>query len=75
MSMVFWWLLQAQEKTVMGCAILSKGKHPHTHSFVHRAPLLDQWRERLTEFVNFDVKKIGTINGQKKASKAKLTSP
>lgn len=58
-------------KTVMGCAVLSKRKVP-TLILVHRAPLLDQWRERLTEFVNFDVKKIGTINGQKKKPQGKI---
>lgn len=58
-------------KTVMGCAVLSKRKVP-TLILVHRAPLLDQWKERLIEFVNFDVKKIGTINGQKKKPQGKI---
>lgn len=58
-------------KTVMGCAVLSKRKVP-TLILVHRAPLLDQWKNRIEEFVNFDVKKIGTINGQKKKPQGKI---
>ncbi|MFK8137774.1 MAG: DEAD/DEAH box helicase family protein [Bdellovibrionales bacterium] len=58
-------------KTVMGCAILSKRKVP-TLILVHRAPLLEQWKERISEFVNFDTKKIGTMNGQKKKPQGKI---
>ncbi len=58
-------------KTVVGCAVISKRKSS-TLVLVHRAPLLDQWKQRLSEFVNFDIKKIGIINGQKKKPQGKI---
>ncbi len=58
-------------KTVVGCAVISKRKST-TLILVHRAPLLDQWRQRLSEFVKFDVKKIGIIDGQKKKPQEKI---
>ena len=58
-------------KTIVGCAVISKRKIP-TLILVHRSPLLDQWRQRLSEFVNFDVKKIGIISGQKKKPQEKI---
>ena len=52
-------------KTVIGCALISKRKMP-TLILVHRAPLGDQWKKKIAEFIKFDVEKIGIINGQKK---------
>lgn len=52
-------------KTVMGCALLSERK-VSTLILVHRQPLLDQWRARLTEFLDMDKKDIGVFGGTKK---------
>lgn len=52
-------------KTVMGCALISERK-VSTLILVHRQPLLDQWKERLTEFLDMDKKDIGVFGGTKK---------
>lgn len=52
-------------KTVIGCALISKRKLP-TLILVHRAPLGDQWKKKIAEFIKFDIEKIGMISGQKK---------
>lgn len=52
-------------KTVMGCALIAKRKVP-TLILVHRAPLLEQWVERVSEFLGIEPKSIGKITGAKK---------
>ena len=58
-------------KTVIGCALISKRKLP-TLILVHRAPLGDQWKKKINEFINFDSEKIGMISGQKKNWSGKI---
>lgn len=58
-------------KTVIGCALISTRKLP-TLILVHRAPLADQWKKKINEFINFDVEKIGIISGQKKNGSGKI---
>ena len=52
-------------KTVMGCALISERK-VSTLILVHRQPLLEQWKERLTEFLDIDEKEIGVFGGTRK---------
>ncbi|MDO8446568.1 MAG: DEAD/DEAH box helicase family protein [Deltaproteobacteria bacterium] len=52
-------------KTVMGCALISERK-VSTLILVHRQQLLDQWKERLTEFLEMDKKEIGVFGGTRK---------
>ena len=52
-------------KTVMGCALISERK-VSTLILVHRQPLLEQWKERLTEFLDVDKKEIGVFGGTRK---------
>jgi len=49
----------------MGCALISERK-VSTLILVHRQPLLDQWKERLTEFLDMDKKDIGVFGGTRK---------
>lgn len=52
-------------KTVMGCNIIAKRKVP-TLVLVHRMPLLEQWKMQISTFLGIEIKKIGTLGGQKK---------
>lgn len=52
-------------KTVIGCALITKRKLS-TLVLVHRTPLMDQWRQRISEFLSIDPKKIGTFGGTRK---------
>jgi len=52
-------------KTVMGCAMIAKRK-TSTLILVHRTPLMEQWRQRIAEFLDVDPKKIGTFGGTRK---------
>ena len=52
-------------KTVMGCALIAKRK-TSTLILVHRTPLMEQWRLRISEFLGIDAKKIGTFDGTRK---------
>ena len=58
-------------KTVIGCALISKRKLPAL-ILVHRAPLGDQWKEKINEFINFDSEEIGIVSGQKKTGSGKI---
>ena len=58
-------------KTVIACAFLSNRKRPAL-ILVHRAPLCDQWREKLAEFTSFPKERIGLITGQKKTAGGKV---
>ena len=53
-------------KTVMGCALIAKRKTP-TLVLVHLTPLMEQWHQRIAEFLDIDPKKIGTFTGTRKA--------
>lgn len=52
-------------KTVMACALIAKRK-VSTLVLVHRQPLLDQWKERVSQFLGIPIKEIGVIGGSKK---------
>lgn len=51
-------------KTVMAAALLSRLKRS-TLVLVHRQPLLDQWKKRLTNFLGISAKDIGEVGGGK----------
>jgi len=55
-------------KTVIGCALIAERK-VSTLIIVHRQPLVEQWRDRMNEFIGIDRKEIGTISG----TRSKLT--
>lgn len=52
-------------KTVMACALIARRKTP-TLILVHRQALLDQWKERLTQFLSIDEQDIGQIRSGKR---------
>lgn len=52
-------------KTVMACALITERK-VSTLILVHRSQLLDQWKERISEFLGIPPKEIGTLAGAKK---------
>lgn len=51
-------------KTVMGCALIAHHRTP-TLVLVDRAPLMDQWRERLTAVLDMEAHQVGQIGGGK----------
>ncbi len=54
-------------KTVIACAVIAHHRVP-TLVIVDRQPLVDQWRDRLTEHLELDTKQIGQIgSGRRKA--------
>lgn len=52
-------------KTVMACKLIADRK-VSTLILVHRQPLLDQWKERISSFLKIPIKEIGTLSGSKK---------
>jgi Type III restriction enzyme, res subunit len=58
-------------KTVMGCALIAKRKVT-TLILVHRQPLLEQWRQRLQDFLGLDKSEIGTIGRSSKKPTGKV---
>jgi len=58
-------------KTVVACALLALRKTP-TLILVHRQPLVEQWRNRLTEFLDVSDKQIGSVSGTKKRATGKV---
>jgi len=52
-------------KTVMACKLISERK-VSTLVLVHRQPLLEQWKERISSFLKIPIKEIGTLSGSKK---------
>ncbi|WP_407271895.1 TOTE conflict system archaeo-eukaryotic primase domain-containing protein [Radiobacillus sp. PE A8.2] len=51
-------------KTVTAAALISRSK-TNTLIIVHRTQLVEQWKERLSTFLNIPVKEIGQIGGGK----------
>ena len=47
-------------KTVMGCAVIAERKVA-TLILVHRKPLMEQWRSRISEFLGLEMDDIGTL--------------
>jgi superfamily II DNA or RNA helicase len=58
-------------KTVMACALIAERK-VSTLVLVHRQPLLEQWRERVSTFLGIPPKEIGNLSGTKKKITGKL---
>jgi superfamily II DNA or RNA helicase len=54
-------------KTVAAAAVIAARK-TNTLIIVHRAPLLDQWRTRLSAFLDLDEQAIGVIGAGKRAA-------
>jgi superfamily II DNA or RNA helicase len=52
-------------KTMIGCALIARRK-VNTLILVHRAPLVEQWRARLAEFLGIKPKEIGVLGGQRR---------
>jgi superfamily II DNA or RNA helicase len=58
-------------KTVMACKLIADRKVA-TLILVHRQPLLEQWKERISSFLKIPVKEIGTLSGSKKKMTGKI---
>jgi superfamily II DNA or RNA helicase len=58
-------------KTVMACKLIADRK-VSTLILVHRQPLLEQWKERLSTFLKIPIKGIGTLSGSKKKMTGKI---
>jgi superfamily II DNA or RNA helicase len=55
-------------KTVMGCHLMAT-RQVKTLILIHRQPLLDQWRERIQEFLKLEKKDIGILKTGKSLEK------
>lgn len=58
-------------KTVMACKLIADRK-VSTLILVHRQPLLEQWKERISSFLKIPIKEIGTLSGSKKKMTGKV---
>jgi superfamily II DNA or RNA helicase len=58
-------------KTVMACKLIADRK-VSTLILLHRQPLLDQWKERISNFLKIPTKEIGTLSGSKKKMTGKI---
>jgi superfamily II DNA or RNA helicase len=58
-------------KTVIGCALIARRK-VNTLILVHRAPLVEQWRSRLGEFLGLKPKEVGILGGQRRRLTGKV---
>ncbi len=58
-------------KTVIGCSLIAR-RGVSTLILVHRKQLIDQWKERLVEFLDIDKKSIGVIGGGSSKSKGTI---
>lgn len=58
-------------KTVMACALIAERK-VSTLVLIHRQPLMEQWRERISTFLGIPSKEIGNLSGAKKKMTGKL---
>ena len=59
-------------KTVIGLSIIDKQSQPAL-ILVHRAQLLSQWKERITQFLGVPKKEIGQFSGSKKKLGKQIT--
>ncbi|MGH9466856.1 MAG: DEAD/DEAH box helicase family protein, partial [Terriglobales bacterium] len=67
-----WWpTTPGTGKTVIACALAAKRK-VSTLVLVHRAPLMEQWKAWLKEFLGLKDSEIGTLGGQRKKLTGKL---
>jgi len=58
-------------KTAVAAQVIAKRK-VNTLVLVHRRHLMDQWRERLAQFLGLNVKEVGQIGGGKTARTGRL---
>ncbi len=58
-------------KTIVGISLLTQRKCS-TLILVHRKPLVQQWRNHLTEFLNLDSQEIGIIGGGQNSPTGKI---
>lgn len=58
-------------KTVVASSIIASRK-VNTLVLVHRRELMDQWKERLSTFLNVNIKEIGVIGGGKEKRTGKI---
>lgn len=58
-------------KTVIAARLIAE-RGRSTLVLVHRKPLLEQWTQRLSEFLDLDTDEIGTIGGARRKPKGKL---
>ncbi|MEN9487182.1 MAG: hypothetical protein RIR56_870, partial [Bacteroidota bacterium] len=58
-------------KTVMACALIAERK-VSTLVLVHRQILLEQWKERISTFLEIPSKEIGALSGSKKKITGKI---
>lgn len=58
-------------KTVVACAMVALRKTP-TLILVHRQPLVEQWRSRLTQFLDVTDADVGLVSGTKKRATGKV---
>jgi superfamily II DNA or RNA helicase len=61
-------------KTVAAAFVIA-ARRTNTLVLVHRAQLLDQWRERLAAFLDLSIDSIGQIGAERTRPLASLTSP
>lgn len=58
-------------KTVIACALIARRKVP-TAIIVNRTELLEQWRNRLQEFLTIEEKQIGQLGGGRRKRKGQI---
>ena len=58
-------------KTVMGCYLIAQRK-VSTLIIVHRRTLMEQWRQRLSSFLDIDPQEIGVYEGKKRTPGGKV---
>ncbi len=58
-------------KTVLAAWLIAQ-RNVNTLVLVHRKSLMDQWRERLAEFLDIDVREIGCLGGGRKKLKGRI---
>ncbi len=58
-------------KTVVACALVAARKTP-TLVLVHRQPLVEQWRSRLSQFLNVAEEEVGLLSGTKKRATGRV---
>ncbi|MBM3332625.1 hypothetical protein FJY68_12400 [candidate division WOR-3 bacterium] len=58
-------------KTVVACALVAARRTP-TLILVHRQPLVEQWRSRLTQFLDVAEEGVGLVSGTKKRTTGRV---